>query len=43
MGKILTEPEEVTARWREYFNKLYNDPNSVDEDNLENFLEVTKR
>jgi hypothetical protein len=21
MGKILTEPEEVKARWREYFDK----------------------
>ena len=31
-GKILSEPGEVKSQWREYFDKLYNDPNSVDED-----------
>jgi hypothetical protein len=40
MGKIVTEPEEVKAQWREYFDKLYNDPNSVDEDYLDNFPEA---
>jgi len=27
----LTEPEAVNTRWNEYFDKLYNDPNEVDE------------
>jgi len=40
MGKILSEPGEVKARWREYFDKLYNDPNPVDEDYLDNFPEA---
>jgi len=30
-GKILTQPEAVNTRWNEYFDKLYNDPNEVDE------------
>ena len=28
-GKILTDPIEVKNRWKEYFDKLYNDPNVV--------------
>ena len=28
-GKILTDPIEVKHRWKEYFDKLYNDPNVV--------------
>ena len=38
-GKILTDPTAVKVRWKEYFDKLYNDPNSVDEDCLVNFPE----
>ena len=33
-GKILTEPEAVNIHWNEYFDKLYNDPNEVDEAEL---------
>jgi len=36
-GKILTDPAAIKVRWKEYFDKLYNDPNSVDEDCLVNF------
>ena len=38
-GKILTDPTAVKVQWKEYFDKLYNDPNSVDEDCLVNFPE----
>jgi len=38
-GKILTDPTAVKVRWKEYFDKLYNDPNSVDENCLVNFPE----
>ena len=38
--KILSEPGAVKSRWREYFDKLYNDPNPVDEDYLDNFPEA---
>ena len=34
-GKILSEPKEVKARWKEY-----NDMNPVDEDYLDNFSEA---
>ena len=33
-GKVITEPDKVKDRWREYFDKLYNDPNDVDEEAL---------
>ena len=36
-GKILTDPIEVKNRWKEYFDKLYNDPNVVMEDVLNEF------
>ena len=36
-GRILTDPAEVKLRWKNYFDKLYNDPNEVDEQFLENF------
>jgi exonuclease III len=29
-GKLITGDQEISARWREYFNELYNDPNPVD-------------
>ena len=40
-GNILTGAEEVKARWGDYFNKLYNDPNAVDKDILKNLPEAS--
>src|SRR5688572_2314125 len=39
-GKILTDQEDVKDRWKEYFNKLYNDPNKVDDSYLESIKEM---
>ena len=36
---VLTEPTEVRNRWKEYFDKLYNDPNEVDEEYMANIDE----
>ena len=36
-GKIFTDPMEVKTRWKEYFEKLYNNPNVVMEDVLKEF------
>ena len=30
-GKILSDPENVNSRWKDYFEALYNDSNPVDE------------
>jgi len=35
-GSVLTEPAEVRKRWKEYFDKLYNDPSEVDEEYMAN-------
>jgi len=36
-GMVLTAPTAVKERWKEYFDELYNDPNAVDEDILNEF------
>src|ERR1700733_11870042 len=36
---LITEPEKVKERWREYFDKLYNDPNKTEEACLNNMTE----
>ena len=41
-GTILTDPEGVT-RWKEYFDKLYNDPNDTLEDILKDFPDAGNR
>ena len=41
MNHLTTGAEEVKARWGDYFNKLYNDPNAVDEDILKNLPEAS--
>ena len=38
-GSVLTEPTEVRKRWKEYFDKLYNDPSEVDEEYMTNIDE----
>src|SRR6218665_3010496 len=38
-GRVLTEPTEVRKRWKEYFDKLYNDPSEVDEEYMANINE----
>src|SRR6218665_2314344 len=38
-SSILTEPTEVRKRWKEYFDKLYNDPSEVDEEYMANIDE----
>src|SRR6218665_2880143 len=38
-GGVLNEPTEVRKRWKEYFDKLYNDPSEVDEEYLANIDE----
>jgi len=35
-GKIITDLDAVKARWRDYFSQLYNDPNEVNEEFLDN-------
>ena len=40
-GKILTDPGDVKNRWKNYFDMLYNDPNEVDEEILEELHTVS--
>src|SRR5664279_1800877 len=39
-GIVLTEPVQVKERWKEYFDQLYNDPNEMNEQYLEDLPEV---
>jgi len=39
-GIILTDQEDVKKRWKEYFDKLYNDPNETDDGFLESIVEM---
>ena len=34
--KIITDLDAAKARWRDYFSQLYNDPNEVNEELLDN-------
>jgi 2-oxoglutarate dehydrogenase complex dehydrogenase (E1) component-like enzyme len=42
-GKILTDPMKVKERWKEYFDKLYNDPNEVDDNILNDIPESANK
>jgi len=35
-GKVITDPSAVKKRWKDYFDKLYHDPNEVQEGVLKN-------
>jgi hypothetical protein len=35
-GRVLSDPEDVKKRWKDYFDGLYNDANRTDDEYLEN-------
>ena len=35
-GSVLTKPADVRKKWKEYFDKRYNNPSKVDEEYLAN-------